>query len=62
MRRTNHPPVPIGGIVIALLIVLVILLAGAPFGRGSALIFGVVGGLVYVAWTAARRRLKRGQN
>jgi hypothetical protein len=39
-----------------------ILVAGAPFGRGSALIFGVVGGAVYVAWTAARRRWKRGQN
>jgi len=61
MRQTKQP-VPIGGIVIALVIILVILVANLPFGRGWVLILGIVGGLVYVAWTAARRRLKRGQN
>jgi hypothetical protein len=60
MRETKQP-VPVGGIVIALVIILVVLVAGVPFGRGSALILGVVGGLAYGAWLAARRRWKRGR-
>jgi hypothetical protein len=60
MRQTKQP-VPVGGIVIALVSISVVLLADAPFGRGLALVFGVVGGAVYVAWTAAGERWKRGQ-